>query len=243
MTKKRLKRSGFSEQHVHLSWIIPVILALAILVAASVVIKKISPPFCANSLSCISDLSGEYKQEKSQGEFLGNSIRVPSALAYAPTTTTVLGATDSTKKRLEVDLTNQRIYAFADNMVIFSFPVSTGKWGLTPTGDFRIWIKLRSTLMSGGSKLLGTYYYLPNVPYTMFFYNDKIAKSVGYGIHGAYWHNNFGHPMSHGCVNMAIADVEKIYNWATPETSGSRTLATAENPGTLIKIYGTPPKN
>lgn len=242
MSKKRLKRSNFSTRHTYLSWILPLILALAVMCIASILIKELSPPFCANSISCISDLSGEHFDTKTHGEFLGESILIPSTLAYSPTTA-VLGATDITKKRLEVDLTNQRLYAFENNTVIFSFPVSTGKYGTTPTGEFRIWIKLRSTLMSGGSKLLGTYYYLPNVPYTMFFYNDKIAKSVGYGIHGAYWHNNFGHPMSHGCVNMAIVDVEKIYNWATPETNGSRTLATADNPGTLIKIYGSPPTN
>lgn len=240
MPKKRLKRSGYSERHIHLSWIIPLILALTILVIASIVIKKLSPSFCANSISCISDLSGKYQQDETRGEFLGQTITVPSMLAYVPTTT-VLGTTDPTKKRIEVDLTNQRIYAFEDNTVIYSFLVSTGKWGRTPTGDFRIWIKLKATLMSGGSKRLGTYYYLPNVPHTMFFYNDRTPKSMGYGIHGAYWHNNFGHPMSHGCINMALSDAETLYNWAMPESNGYQTLATLENPGTLIKIYGTPP--
>jgi hypothetical protein len=242
VTKKRLKRSNFSEKHVHLSWIIPLLLALGILFVASILIKKFSTPFCANSISCISDLGGQYKDGLSTGEFLGKSIQAPSLVAYSPNTT-VLGTEDNSKKRLEVDLTNQRLYAFEDNTVIFSFPVSTGKWGPTPTGDFRIWIKLRYTLMKGGSRLAGDYYYLPNVPYTMYFYNDKTPKSMGYGIHGAYWHNNFGHPMSHGCVNMAIGDVEKIYNWAKPDSTGTRTLASADNPGTLIKIYGSPPAN
>jgi lipoprotein-anchoring transpeptidase ErfK/SrfK len=68
--------------------------------------------------------------------------------------------------------------------------------------------------MSGGSKELGTYYYLPNVPYIMFFYNDQYAKKLGFSIHGAYWHNNFGKPMSHGCINMKPAEAAVIYNWA-----------------------------
>ena len=61
--------------------------------------------------------------------------------------------------------------------------------------------------MTGGSKALGTYYNLPNVPYVMYYYQ-------GYGIHGAYWHNNFGHPMSHGCVNMKPEEAGIVFNWA-----------------------------
>ena len=91
--------------------------------------------------------------------------------------------------------------------------------------------------MTGGSKDLGTYYYLPNVPYTMFFYKD-------YGIHGAYWHDNFGHPMSHGCVNMRIDDAEKLFYWANPilPQNINSITATEENPGTKVIIYGTTPR-
>ena len=52
---------------------------------------------------------------------------------------------------------------------------------------------------------------LPNVPYTMYFYK-------GYGIHGTYWHHNFGHPMSHGCVNMRTSDAAWLFNWASVGT-------------------------
>ena len=50
-------------------------------------------------------------------------------------------------------------------------------------------------------------YDLPNVPYVMYFYR-------GYGLHGTYWHNNFGTPMSHGCVNLTLADAKWLYEWA-----------------------------
>jgi lipoprotein-anchoring transpeptidase ErfK/SrfK len=53
----------------------------------------------------------------------------------------------------------------------------------------------------------GEGYYLPDVPYTMYFYKD-------YGIHGTYWHDNFGTPMSPGCINMSKDDAEIVYNWA-----------------------------
>ena len=74
----------------------------------------------------------------------------------------------------------------------------------TPTvaGQFRIQTKLVSTRMRGPG------YDLPNVPYTMYFYR-------GYAIHGTYWHNNFGHPMSHGCVNLRTADAAWLFDWAS----------------------------
>jgi len=97
-----------------------------------------------------------------------------------------------------------------------SFLISSGKWSPTPTGEWPIWIKLRYTRMKGGSKALGTYYNLPNVPYTMY-YNQ------GYGIHGAYWHNNFGQPMSHGCINMKPEEAGIVFNWASV--------------GTVVKIH------
>ncbi|MCL5784173.1 MAG: L,D-transpeptidase [Patescibacteria group bacterium] len=111
------------------------------------------------------------------------------------------------QKRIEVDLTNQRLYAFENGNQIYNFPISSGKpWWPTPTGTYRPWIKLRYDEMIGGNRALGTYYDLPNVPYVVYFYR-------GYAIHGTYWHNNFGHPMSHGCVNMRTADMAKLYYW------------------------------
>jgi hypothetical protein len=187
-------------------------------------------------------LTGFYSPDEKTGVYLGKTFQSPY---YPPPFThrNVLGAY-SENKRIEVDLTNQKLYAFEGTNKIFEFLVSTGKWGRTPTGEFRIWVKLRYTKMEGGSTALGTYYNLPNVPYTMFFYNDEIPKSRGYGIHGTYWHNNFGHPMSHGCVNMKTEDVARLYEWASPDTEGKPSgSATAQNPGTRIIIYGTPPES
>jgi lipoprotein-anchoring transpeptidase ErfK/SrfK len=116
-----------------------------------------------------------------------------------------LGVNDN--KWIEVDLSEQRLYMKEGGNAINSFLVSTGKWSPTPQGTWRIWIKLASTRMKGGSKALGTFYDLPNVPYTMYYYQ-------GYGIHGAYWHNNFGQPMSHGCINMKPEEAAIVFNWA-----------------------------
>jgi len=108
---------------------------------------------------------------------------------------------------IEVNLSEQRTYAWEGNVLVNSFVVSTGTWA-TPTvvGTFQIWNKTRIQTMSGPG------YSLPNVPFVMYFYKD-------YGFHGTYWHNNFGTPMSHGCVNLTIPDSEWLYNWASVGTT------------------------
>ena len=106
------------------------------------------------------------------------------------------------KRWIDVNLSEQRVYAYEGDIIVNAFIVSTGT-ARTPTvtGNYKIWIKLKSTTMSGPG------YHLTNVPYTMYFYK-------GYGLHGTYWHNNFGTPMSHGCVNLSIPDAQWLYNWA-----------------------------
>ncbi len=173
-----------------------------------------------------------------------NPINTPSFLAGNPTIPKVLGETTD-EKVIYVDLSSQRLYAYEGNKLIYNFLVSTGKWGRTPTGEFRIANKFRYVKMSGGSQALRTYYYLPNVPYTMFFGNSKIPASKGFSLHGTYWHNNFGHPMSHGCVNMKISEAGLIYSWADPKLPEGKTsgVASPDNLGTKVIIYGVTPKS
>jgi lipoprotein-anchoring transpeptidase ErfK/SrfK len=196
---------------------------------------------CANSISCAKDLTGLYDIKSISAEFHGKAVSVPPQQGTRNLLSSVLGEAAPSQKRIYVDLSKQRLYAFEGTKLVYSFLVSTGLWGRTPTGDFRIWIKLRYTRMTGGNAAIGTYYNLPNVPYVMFFYNDTVPKQSGYSLHGTYWHNNFGHPMSHGCVNMKTEEVALLYAWANPVTQGNITYATKEDPGTLITIYGTAP--
>lgn len=197
---------------------------------------------CANSISCVNDLSGE-PENVTAGEFEGSLVQPPTInLAEDVKSQAVLGESSSNKK-IYIDLTNQKLFAKEGDTTVYEFPVSTGKWGKTPTGTFRIWIKLRYTRMAGGIKGTGTYYNLPNVPHTMYFYNDVIPKWRGYGVHGAYWHNNFGHPMSHGCVNVGLENAETLYHWATPISTKNTIYATDDNPGTEIIIYGVAPNS
>jgi len=134
----------------------------------------------------------------------------PTATQILPPTVELASSSDNTgdpgTRWIDVNLSEQRLYAYQGNTVVKSFLVSTGIWLYpTVTGQFHIYVKYLYTDMAGPG------YYLPNVPYTMYFYR-------GYGIHGTYWHHNFGHPMSHGCVNMYTPDAEWMYNWASVGT-------------------------
>lgn len=130
----------------------------------------------------------------------------PEFAATAVVADIPLGVGNGGEHWIDVDLSQQRVYAYEGDVVVNSFVVSTGTWQTpTVTGSYKIWIKLRSTTMSGPG------YYLTDVPYTMYFYK-------GYGLHGTYWHNNFGTPMSHGCVNLATPDAEWLYNFSSVGT-------------------------
>jgi hypothetical protein len=193
---------------------------------------------CANTISCIKDLSGKY-EKTNVGSYMGETIVGP--VENMKPDVRVLGDTSGVDKHIYVDLTNQYLYATENGNTVFGFPISSGLTNPTPTGDFHIWIKLKYTRMKGG--IGRTYYNLPNVPYTMYFYNDQVPKSMGYGLHGAYWHNNFGHPMSHGCVNISPENAKILYDWANPATAGSVTRATDDNEGTAITIFGVTPRS
>ena len=174
--------------------------------------------------------------------FNNSFIPAPTTQVAESPTRRILGEA-SGEKRIYVDLTNQRVYAYEGDTLLHNFLVSTGKWGRTPTGTFRIWGKSRYQKMSGGSRALGTYYYLPNVPYIMWFSNDQVSAGRGFSLHGTYWHDNFGHPMSHGCVNMKTEEAALLFEWSDPVTSGNIGRATKGNPGTLIIIYGNTPQS
>jgi len=104
---------------------------------------------------------------------------------------------------VEVNLSQQMLYAYEGDQIVNSFVISSGTTLYpTITGDFNIYAMYRYSTMSGED------YYLPDVPFAMYFYK-------GYALHGTYWHNNFGTPMSHGCVNLRTADAGWLFNWVS----------------------------
>lgn len=113
----------------------------------------------------------------------------------------------NTDRWIDINLSTQVLKAYEGDQLVFSTLISSGtSEHRTVTGQFRIWLRFQSQTMDGTR--LGYDYYLENVPYVMYFFED-------YAIHGAYWHNNFGQPMSHGCVNMDTEDANWLYNWAS----------------------------
>lgn len=131
--------------------------------------------------------------------WVGQRLRIGKAAPASPPSPSAPAA----GRWIDVNLRTQRLTAYQGDTPVFSALISGGL-PRTPTvvGRFAIYAKLTSTRMTGPG------YDLPGVPYTMYFYR-------GYAIHGTYWHNNFGHPMSHGCVNMRTQDAAWLFNWAS----------------------------
>ena len=123
------------------------------------------------------------------------TITSPSVPQFVPDPPTIYVG-----RQVVVDLSDQMVYAYQDGVLVRSLRVSTGLPGSTTVlGDYKVYHMLESQRMTGPG------YDLPGVPYVMYFYQ-------GYALHGTYWHNNFGHPMSHGCVNMPTPEAEWFYN-------------------------------
>jgi lipoprotein-anchoring transpeptidase ErfK/SrfK len=128
----------------------------------------------------------------------------PAALAMRP------AGLSPGEKWIDVNLSTQTLVAFEGAAPVFDSLVSTGLANHpTVTGQFRIWLRFASQDMNGYR--LGYDYYLKGVPYVQYFYQD-------YALHGTFWHNNFGRPMSHGCVNLPTPAAEWLFNWAANGT-------------------------
>jgi len=135
-------------------------------------------------------------------------------------------------KEIVVVIHTQRVYAFEDGSLLKNFLVSTGTADHpTVLGKFHVMAKLKDTRMTDWV----TYDHL-HVLWTMYFGNDQVSWHDGYSLHGTNWHHNFGHPMSHGCINLTVDDAEWLFNWADPPTEGLETYSEDTTPGTTVWI-------
>jgi len=118
-------------------------------------------------------------------------------------------------KEVVVSLGAQRLWAYEGAQPILATFVSTGTAEtpevVTPVGQWRILVKLPMETMIGTAN--GEPYRVEDVPYVMYFTDE------GHALHGTYWHNNFGAPMSHGCVNLPMDVAEWMYRWAPEWTA------------------------
>jgi len=128
------------------------------------------------------------------------------------------------KKRIEVTLADQELRAFEFDELVFKTNISSGissneptENGIpttTPSGQFYVEIKMALRHMGDGHLTSDLEAYeLPGVPWVSFFH------LTGVGFHGTYWHNDFGRPMSHGCINMRPEEAKWLYRWTAPQAS------------------------
>lgn len=158
--------------------------------ASATVVASLAVPLAAGA-----DLSGP-TQLLSVPEGIAAPIDPKPDAAPAPRQALPKQTTPNSKNRMiTVDLSDQKAYFYQDGVVVYTALVSTGLSG-TPTniGTHRIWRRVANETMSGPG------YSLDRV------YNTQYFDSEGEALHYAWWHKNFGRPMSHGCVNMNLAD-------------------------------------
>jgi lipoprotein-anchoring transpeptidase ErfK/SrfK len=143
------------------------------------------------------------------------------------TVTPTATATPTPERWIDVNIKTQTLIAYEGNKPVLTALISSGTT-LTPTtrGTFYIYLKFQSQTMSGAD------YVTPNVPWVMYFQLD-------YSLHGAYWHNNFGQPMSHGCINLPVETAKWLYFWSGPQVPEGWTNVHASdaNPGSRVVIH------
>jgi lipoprotein-anchoring transpeptidase ErfK/SrfK len=129
------------------------------------------------------------------------------------------------EKWIDVNLATQTLIAYEGDVEVFRATVSTGSaWTPTVIGRYHIMHKLLSQTMVGPD------YVQPDVPYVMYFYG-------GYSLHGTYWHNDFGHPRSHGCVNLRTSDAKWLFDWTDPPLPTGATEVWNSTYGTPVVIH------
>ena len=138
---------------------------------------------------------------------------------------------------LDVDVKSQVLTAYVGARPVFATLVSTGRGAdgsvlATPRGSHRLWVKLRTSTMDNlDDQSAAENYAMQAVPWVMFFEH-------GYGLHGTFWHHEFGSKHSHGCVNLSPLDAERLFAWTSPRlpSGWNAALPTRYEPGTLIRV-------
>lgn len=141
------------------------------------------------------------------------------------------------EKWVDVDLQTQTVVAYEGDAPVFAALVSTGRGKMgepteTRKGVFRIWVKLtESTMDNLEDDDAENHYSIEDVPRVQFF-----DKSIA--LHGAFWHDDFGHVHSHGCVNLAPIDAKWLFEWTAPHLPSGFSAALPVNaePGTVIRV-------
>ena len=138
------------------------------------------------------------------------------------------------EKRIVVDLSTQLVTAFEGETLVFSERCASGVRGTeTPKGEFRTYHKGPSIHMTneGDAVENESVYSLPGVPWCSFF------TGAGNAFHGTYWHNDYGRPRSHGCVNLPSASSKFLYRWSQPVVPPEEDYIHNPGVGTIVQIF------
>ncbi|MCL4559355.1 MAG: L,D-transpeptidase [Chloroflexi bacterium] len=137
-------------------------------------------------------------------------------------------------KHIEVHLGEQMVVAYEYDQPVFMTRAATGARFSsgnyeTPRGSYVVQRKRPARHMAAGDRAAPNSYDLPGVPWVCYFTEDGIS------LHGTYWHNDFGKPRSHGCVNLSTQAAKWIYRWTTPVVP-ARESSVFEDGGTRIEV-------
>ena len=131
---------------------------------------------------------------------------------------------------IEIHLDRQLLMAYEWDVLVYAARIATGRKNYeTPTGWFRTFHKRPTYHMFGGADEFSIFD-LPGVPW------DSYITENGVALHGTYWHNDFGTPHSHGCINMAIQDAKWVFRWTRPAVPSGERLALQAGSGTRVRI-------
>jgi hypothetical protein len=135
------------------------------------------------------------------------------------------------EKRIHVDLGAQLVTAFEGERMVFSERCSSGAKGTrTPEGEFLTYHKGPSIHMTNEGDDEANIYDLPGVPWCTFF------TGMGNALHGTYWHNDYGRPRSHGCVNLPSEAAKFLYRWSRPEVPADEDYLHLPGEGTRLTV-------
>jgi lipoprotein-anchoring transpeptidase ErfK/SrfK len=143
------------------------------------------------------------------------------------------------EKWVDINVTQQVLVAYEGTKPVYATLVSTGEAGLddpkttraTKRGIFRIHTKYLTSTMD--SRVVGEEFELRDVPYVQYF-------TEGYALHAAYWHDVFGQPKSHGCINLAPEDARRLFFWTGPEVPPGwhgASASTVGKTGTVVFVH------
>jgi len=134
-------------------------------------------------------------------------------------------------KFIHVDLNAQFVTAFEGDKQVFDSRCSSGGDGTrTPKGDFSTYHKGPSVHMTNQGDSVNNIYNLPGVPWCSFF------TGYGHAFHGTYWHNDYGRPRSHGCVNLPSEDAKWLYRWTQPNVKVEADYVHLPGEGTKVQV-------